>query len=65
MRETGVLLRFQDQWGRQLKNFVEAPIRQVYLQGTATSGQTHNSTQKQGDSQLIMEQQFSPDCYWL
>lgn len=65
IKETGVLLRFQDRHCRQLRNFVEAPIRQVYLQSTATPGQTHNSTQKQGKSQLIMEQQLSPDCYWL
>lgn len=65
IRETGVLLRFQDWQCRQLRNSVEAPTRQVYLQGTATPGQTHNSIQKQGNSQLIMEQQLSPDCYWL
>lgn len=44
IRKTGVLLRFQDQQHRQLRNSVEAPIRQVYLQGTATSGQTQFNT---------------------
>lgn len=65
IRETGVLLCFQDWQCRQFRNFVEAPIRQVYLEGTATPGQTHNSNQKQGSSQLIMEQELSPDCYWF